>query len=168
MSRAVGALVATLLLLVVVAGSRAVSGAEGKSIAWSGPITISSGGTYTGNWLSTDSTPAVQIATEEPVVIVNSTVSNVGGGVLVDSPYSVPSNVTLDHVTAQGGDGRFYEAENFKSVVIRNCTIDRTSGIKLVTPVASSSVLVTRNRHRNIQPGAGGYPGNFVQLVSVQ
>src|SRR5689334_33147 len=37
---------------------------------YSGPITISEGGTYTGNWRSTsDGTPAVYVATTQPVTI---------------------------------------------------------------------------------------------------
>ncbi len=130
-------------------------------------ITITAGGTYTGDWVSTDTSPAVRIATAEPVVIVDSTVKNVAGGTLIESPYGAQSSVTLVRVSGYGGSGRFYEAENFRSITIRNCTIDRTSGIRLVAPVTGSSVLIARTRHRNIQRGDAS-PGNFVQLVSVQ
>ena len=34
--------------------------------AWSGPITITQGGTYSGNWTSTGSTPAVRVTTSKP------------------------------------------------------------------------------------------------------
>jgi hypothetical protein len=155
------------LLAAVVAGSVAVAGASGKARSFAGPITISSGGTYTGNWLSTDSTPAVVIATAEPVVILNSTVTNTGGGTLVKSLFAVPSNVTLARVSAYGGNGRFYEAEGFKSITIKRSTISRTSGIFLSHDAPGSSVLITRNRHRNIQRGNAN-PGNFVQLAEVQ
>ena len=159
--RAVAGLVGILIFAV---GASSASG----DLSQRGPITITVGGTYSGDWVSTDSAPAVLIATPEPVTIVNSTVMNLAGGPLIDSPHSVPSNVTLSHVSAYGGNGRFYEAENFKSITIRNCSIDKTSGIQLSSPVAGASVLIARNAHRNIQHGPDGYPGNFVQLVSVQ
>ncbi len=44
---------------------------ESRQAAASEPIVISAGGTYTGNWISTSSMPAVLIATSEPVTIVN-------------------------------------------------------------------------------------------------
>jgi hypothetical protein len=121
----------------------------------SGPITITTGGTYTGNWTSTDSTPAVTVTTSQPVTIVNSTVTNLS----VDAPLikvtaGTQANVTLDHVTGRGGPGRFLTAEGFKSITVRNCTLDKTSGIDLRSPVASASVVVTRNRARNMQKGS--------------
>ena len=46
------------------------------NIQWSGPLTITQGGTYSGNWRSTDpNTPAVTVATTAPVVIQNSHVT---------------------------------------------------------------------------------------------
>jgi hypothetical protein len=45
---------------------------ELASLAYSGPITITKGGTYTGNWQSLDpNVPAVTVDTEEPVTIQN-------------------------------------------------------------------------------------------------
>ena len=161
MSRFVAGLVALFMFAVATPSSSGV-------VSPRGPITISVGGTYSGNWLSTDSTPAVLITTADAVRIVNSTVSNLADGPLIEAPHSAATNVTLDHIVATGGNGRFYEAENFKSITIRNCTIVRTSGISLVAPVPRSSVRIVKNRHTNIQHGPGAYPGNFVQLVSVQ
>ena len=121
----------------------------------SGPITITQGGTYSGNWTSTSSTPAVRISTSQPVTITNSTVTNLAGGHLIDVPAATQANVTIDHVTGHGGNGRFVNIEGFKSITIRNCTLDKTGGIYLVSPVAAASVIVTRNRARNIQKGSG-------------
>jgi hypothetical protein len=163
MSRSAAALVATVIL----SSSVAAPGASGVRTVRQPPITITVGGLYTGDWMSTGSTPAVTIATGEPVTIVDSTVTNLDGGTLVETPYSVPTNVTLDHVSAYGGNGRFYEAENFKAITIRNCTIDRTSGIYLASGAAGSSVVITRNKQRNVQRGSVN-PGNFVQLAEIQ
>jgi len=133
----------------------------------SGPVTITAGGTYSGTWASTSSTPAVRISTTEPVVIQNSIITNQSGGPLVVTDWPLAANVTLRKVKAFGGNGRFFEAEGFKSIRIENCTIDKTSGIKLVHGEASSSVVITRNKHRNIQRGDGHF-GNFVQFAAVQ
>ncbi len=50
---------------------------------FTGPITITSGGTYTGNWQRVDpATPVVQIVTTQPVTIVNSRLRGPGDLVL--------------------------------------------------------------------------------------
>jgi hypothetical protein len=109
----------------------------------------------------------VRISTAEPVVIEGSTVTNVSGGPLIVTDWPLAANVTLRRITAFGGNGRFFEAEGFKSIRIVNCAIDETSGIKLVHGATESSVVITRNRHRNIQRGSGHH-GNFVQFAEVQ
>jgi chitodextrinase len=148
------------------------------STTWSGPITITTGGTYSGSWESTSSSvPAVKIATTQPVTITGR-VRNLAGGTLIDAVGAGAVQVTVDHVFAYGGDthqtsGRFFQAYDFKSVTIRNSTIENTRGIELTYGVAGSSVLITRNKHKNIQ----GYidnqrgiveVGNFVQFRVVR
>jgi hypothetical protein len=98
-------------------------------------------------------------------VIENSAVTNLAGGVLIEAQGAV--NVTVRRVRAFGGTGRFFVGENFKSVRIENCTIDRTSGIHLVHGVVGSSVVITKNRHRNVQDQPDGM-GNFIQFAEVQ
>jgi hypothetical protein len=52
------------------------------SIAYQGPVTISQGGTYTGNYRSTDpGTPAVKVTTSEPVTLQGCVISFMGDGV---------------------------------------------------------------------------------------
>src|SRR5271163_2229707 len=49
-------------------------------VVWSDPIVITEGGTYSGNWQSTDAkTPAVTVATTAPVIIENAHVRSLGG-----------------------------------------------------------------------------------------
>jgi chitodextrinase len=146
--------------------STAACSAPPPPSAWTGPITITRGGTYSGSWESTSSAPAIRVTTSEPVTITGR-VRNLAGGDLIEVAFSAQGNVTVDHVFGYGGNGRFLEAENFKSVTVRNCTIDKTSGIKLAVPAAGASVLITRNKHRNIQRGSSSY-GNFVQFAEVQ
>ena len=113
----------------------------------------------------------MRISTTEPVVIQGSTVTNLSGGPLIVTDWPLATNVTLRRVRAFGGNGRFFEAEGFKSIRIANCTIEKTSGIKLASPAAGSSVVITRNKHRNIrrniQLDSGGNFGNFVQVAEV-
>ncbi len=143
-------------------------GADATPAAGNGPIVITQGGTYSGSWESTSSsTPAVQILTTEPVTIVSSTVRNLAGGRLIEIPNGAQANVTIDRVFAFGGSGRFVYAEGFKSITVSNCTIDQTAGIDLRSPVASSSVSVTRNRMRNVQQPSEGELRQFLQLNRV-
>jgi hypothetical protein len=54
---------------------------------------------------------------------------------------------------------------------MQNCTIENTRGVQLQQPIAGSTVLITRNRHHNIQGVANtadGPVGNFVQFRGVQ
>jgi chitinase len=139
----------------------------------SGPITITAGGTYSGIWESTTSAPAVRIATTQPVTIVNSVIRNLAGGPLIDAAAAGAVQVTVDHVVAYGGgtyrtSGRFFQASDFKSIRISNCTIENTLGIELAGGVAGSSVVITRNKHRNIQGNGTDPVGNFVQFRVVQ
>jgi hypothetical protein len=142
-------------------------GAVAASPRPSGPVTITSGGTYSGNWTSVTSEPAVRIVTSEPVTIANATVTNRAGGTLIHVTPGTRANVTLSRVTGYGGRGRFLEAEGFGSVVVENCTITQTGGIYLLSPLAGARVTITRNRARNIQSGPGGAPRQFVQFNNV-
>src|SRR5262245_35650722 len=65
------------LVACVAAACALMLSASGSAVANAadGPITITAGGTYSGNWLSTTATPAVTIATNEPVTIRSSTIT---------------------------------------------------------------------------------------------
>jgi hypothetical protein len=136
----------------------------------SGPITITAGGTYSGKWRSSTLMPAVRISTTEPVVIHDAKITNLSGGPLVVTDWPLAANVTLRRVKAFGGTGRFFEAEGFRSIRIAYCTIEKTGGIKLVGGADSASVVVTRNKQRNVQgPSQGASERRqFVQFAEVQ
>ena len=126
---------------------------------------------YTGSYTGT-----VTIATTSPVTLSNARVTNTTGGVLVDANGAGASQITLDHVVLTGGNsyqtsGRAFRAAGYKSITIRNCTIENTRGIQLDEGAASSTVVITRNRHHNIQGGnfnQGQAVGNFVQFRDIQ
>ena len=130
---------------------------------WSPPITITQGGTYSGSWESTTSAPAVRITTTEPVVIENSRVRNLTGGRLIVSDWPLAVNLTLRGVQGFGGDGYFIELEGHKSFVMENCTLEKTSGVRLNLDAPGSTTRITRNRARNIQTGPG-YLSAFVKF----
>jgi hypothetical protein len=101
------------------------------------------------------------------VRIVDSAVTNQAGGTLIDASYPA-ADVTLDDVAAIGGNGRFLTAAGFRSVDVRNCSIERTRGIELEAPLRGASVVITRNRHHNVQGGDSDPVGNFVQFRVVR
>jgi Ricin-type beta-trefoil lectin domain-like/Bacterial Ig-like domain (group 2) len=70
------------------------------SVQWSGPLTITQGGTYSGNWKSTSpTTPAVTVATTAPVLIQNSYLT--GPSDLIAAPY-YGNNITVKNVIGIG------------------------------------------------------------------
>ncbi len=137
------------------------------STAWTGPITITQGGTYSGSWSASGSTPAVTIATSAPVTIVNSRIRNLDGGDLIQGVNWQVRDLTLERTFLYGGTGRVFDVEGFNRIIVRNCTIENTSGMKLAREVNGATVLVTRNKFRNIQ-GPAGYLSAFFKVAEVQ
>jgi hypothetical protein len=130
---------------------------------WQGPITITQGGTYTGSWSASGSTPAVTISTADPVTIVGSRIRNLDGGDLIKGVNWQIPRLTMERTFLYGGTGRVFDAEGCQQVTVRNCTIDKTSGMKIVTS-AAATILITRNKQRNIQ-GAPGYLSAFFKVA---
>jgi hypothetical protein len=135
-----------------------------------GPIEITSGGTYSGNWNSTDpSTPAVKIRTDQPVILQDSTLS--GPGTLIDlSGVSTGANVTIENVTGTALDpgiagsqrGAFVNARTVASLVVKNCTIIGASfGVQLAggTP---STLEILNNKASNLEDRASDGQGGFL------
>ena len=118
-----------------------------------GPITITQGGTYTGVWVGNGSGPTVRIATSSPVVIENSMVKNTGAASLIDASYP-GAQLTVRRTTLEGAPGSVGKAvygNGFKSVRVENCTINYTWGIRLDAIQAGGTIVVTRNKGRNMQ-----------------
>ena len=159
----VQAVLASILLFGIAAGDTVPTG--GPPLPPSGPITITTGGTYIGHWVSAGSTPAVRIRTTEPVTIKNSFVTNVGDGTLIESEIGLASNVTIEGVHAKGGSGRFFVGEGIKSLVVRNSEILRTGGIYVLKTQPGGVISVTRNKQRDVQGAAG--LRQFLQLNEV-
>lgn len=136
----------------------------------SGPITITAGGTYSGNWNSTDpSTPAVTIATNQPVTIQDSVITS--RGTLIEiSGGAKPANVIIENVTGTALDpevsgkerGAFVASSNVASLVIENCSIIGASfGVNL-SGVSPSTLQILNNSASNLEDRASDGNGGFL------
>jgi PA14 domain len=138
---------------------------------FSSPITITSGGTYSGCWQSTSfNTPAVTVSTTQPVVIQNSGIKATG--------YKVRSSIQNADVTIRrtrftgmnpnvSGQSTEYAVWLLspQNVVVENNHFERTPGVKIHDMFAprSGGVKVRYNTASNIDArrsnGVGGYSG---------
>jgi len=151
----------------------------------SGPIVISSGGTYSGNWNSDDpATPAVTIATGDPVTIEDSFITSRGTLIHILGA-AAGAHVTIENVTATALDpgveglqrGAFVSATNIVALVVRNCTVTGVSFGVYAAGSTVSTLQVLNNLAINLEDrssdGQGGLlaarpdPGHFVILGRV-
>ncbi|NDK55861.1 PA14 domain-containing protein [Pontibacter fetidus] len=144
---------------------------------YSGPLVITKGGTYTGNWESRDSEiPAVDVRTSEPVVIVNSNIR--GAGYLIKS-WGHGVNITVRHTNGYGltptawrdypKSRRFLSIDVFRNVVVENCYMEGTAGIfvgeqYVGNGTTSESIKIRYNKAKNIDGRVQG-DTDLVQFV---
>ncbi len=136
--------------------------------SFSGPITITQGGTYSGNWASNDaSVAAVSIRTTEPVVIENCQVR--GPGNLIASRFSASDgfpnvDVTIRNCVGTGtgsldavrDQSHFFIGVWPRRVVIENNHFASTTGIWVIGDGqvgAAQTLRMTGNRVRNVTGG---------------
>jgi hypothetical protein len=139
---------------------------------WSRPIRITEGGTYTGNWRSTDpSIPAVKVETSQPVTIQNCQIESVTDGIF---SLGVNANLTITNCQGQGLNpnianrqkGFFINVGNFSKVIIERNTAVSFAGIRILnystgTALRGQIVGVRYNSLKNVDGrlsnGQGGY-----------
>jgi hypothetical protein len=145
------------------------------NIQWSGPLTITQGGIYSGNWRSTDpQISAVTIATTEPVVIQNSYIT--GPSDLINDPY-FGNNLTVKNVIGIGvnanvkgqSNGLFVDAQNPALLDVEHCYFENVRFGVYVRGYGGNgdgteTVTIMNNRGRNMvgleSDGNDGYlPG---------
>ena len=166
--RATGLLVVAVALLV--AGFQIRSN-KASAVTFSGPITITVGGTYTGNWQSLDSNvAAVTVATSDPVIIQNSVIQSRGD--LIQGKAKV--NLTVRNTTGYGLNsmvsgretGRFLTTDyGFTNLDVENNYMEQTGGMWVYgyggNFTTANTVRVVGNKAKNIDgrlsDGAGGY-----------
>ena len=161
-------------------------------VDWSGPIVINQGGTYSGNWQSTDAkTPAVTVATTDAVIIENSHIRSVGGLIktsMAGSNLTVRNSlgVALNAAAKGQPNGVFLEVASPARLDVENNYIENAQGGVIVHGYAGNrdgeqTIVIRANRARNmnglLSDGNGGYlPGEganrsqarFIQFDSVQ
>ena len=111
--------------IAVVAATLTVSQAP-ASVVYSGPIVITSGGTYSGNWQSDNpDVAAVTIRTTAPVIIENSNLLGKGNlietaAAHVDLTVRNSRGYGLNPGVAGRVPGRFLDGESFDNIRIEN------------------------------------------------
>ncbi|WP_415831286.1 hypothetical protein, partial [Deinococcus frigens] len=147
-----------------------------------GPLVITKGGIYSGEYLSNDpAVAAIKIKTTEPVILENCTLR--GRGHLIDASWT-SANLTVRNCKGYGLNpndpsrypGRFLQAEGIVSLLIENNFMEKTSGIYINgwqgnkgLPV---TVVIRNNLARNIEgrysDGNGGFQDKFYRVQFVQ
>ncbi len=111
--------------------------AQAPNITYSSPLVITQGGTYSGNYRSTNSSvPVITIQTTQPVIIENCVLA--GAGDIIDAKNG-GSSITVRNNKAYGltqsadgvRHGRFVEVNSAKSVVIEHNYLEQTTGIAI-------------------------------------
>ena len=111
--------------------------AQAPNVTYSGPLVITTGGTYTGNYRSNDeSVPAISIQTTQPVIIDNCIIAAVGD--LVDASNGGATLTVrnsrayaLPQTSSNVRHGRFVEAVSARSLTIEHNYFEHTTGIDI-------------------------------------
>lgn len=149
--------------------------ATAPAVVYSAPLIITAGGTYSGNWATSDANvPAVDVRTTEPVLIQNCNLKGPGNLVNVRSQgasVTVRNCKGLGTVPTVAGQyqGRFFYAAQAKNVIIERNTFENTGGIMIAGDgQAAETINVRFNRSRNINgraaDGVGGYSSTISRL----
>jgi NPCBM/NEW2 domain len=141
------------------------------TLVYEGPLLITKGGVYSGNWESLDaSKPAVDVKTSEPVIIENSNIRSKGH--LINAT-SGDARVTVRNTRGIGLNpnvngkfpGRFVQGYRVRNLIVEHNAFESTSGIYIDqwtgTPGSGDSIKVRYNSAKNIDGrfsnGAGGW-----------
>jgi hypothetical protein len=148
-------------------------------------IQITSGGTYSGNWSSTDpKVPAVTILTNDPVVLRNATITGRGDLIIVYGSHG-GANVAIDNVTgialdpgvAGEGRGKFLGAEGISRLSVTHCTMRGVGFGVYIAASTLASLQIRDNVANDLEDrksnGHGGFLlnqrvlGHLIQLNNV-
>lgn len=159
------------------AGQSAAPAAQGN-------LVITTGGTYSGNWSSNDpATPAVYVNTDQPVTILNSTVSGRGDLIVVNGNFGAHvsvqnvSGTALDPGVAGAQRGSFVRATKAASLQVTHCTMTGVSyGVQVLYSAMQTLTLsynVASQLEDRASDGQGGFLtqrpslGHFIMLNQV-
>ncbi|WP_157807317.1 Ig-like domain-containing protein [Hymenobacter chitinivorans] len=149
---------------------------QAPNVTYSGPLTITQGGTYTGNFKSTDSrVPCIKINTTQPVIIENCILAGAGDLILANTGGH---NLTVRNNRGYGlqqsidneRHGRFIEVNGARSLTIENNYFEHTTGIAVYQwsgdGSAAQTLKVRRNMAKNIDGRYRNGGGTFANFMS--
>ncbi len=151
--------------------------AQAPNVAYSGPLVITQGGTYTGNYRSTDSNvPAITIQTTQPVIIENCVLA--GAGDLIDAKNGGSSLIVRNNKgygLTQSADntrhGRFIEVNSGKSVVIEYNYFEQTTGIDIYqwggNGTTAQTLTIRYNSAKNLDGRYRNGGGTYCNFLGV-
>ncbi|GGF01626.1 T9SS type A sorting domain-containing protein [Hymenobacter cavernae] len=154
--------------------------AQAPELAYSGPITISRGGTYTGNYRSLDSgTPCIRIVTTEPVVLLNCTLAGAGDLIVTGGGADLTVRNCSGYGLTPSQDnrprGRFVDAWQAKQLVLEHNYLEQTTGILANrwsgNGSAQQTITIRYNKGLNCDGryrNGGKEHRSFIQLNTVQ
>ncbi|WP_073111526.1 Ig-like domain-containing protein [Hymenobacter daecheongensis] len=167
------------ILLLLFPGLSRAQG-QAPNVTYQGPITITKGGTYSGNYRSTNSdVPVIKLETTEPVIIENCILA--GAGDLIDAKNG-GSNLIIRNNRGYGltqskdntRHGVFVEVNSGKSVVIEHNYFEHTIGILIYlwggNGTAQQTLTIRYNQAKNIDGryrNGGGTFANFLGMNGV-
>lgn len=140
-------------------------------IVWSGPLTITTGGTYSGNYLSTDpAVPAITVSTSQAVTIAAGT-QVAGPGNLIQAYGGV--NITITGVggfgTGASNNGAFADIVSASggTVTVTDNYFSNCWGIRVqgLAQADSATVTVSGNFGFNIFGNIAQGAGHFIQIA---
>jgi len=140
------------------------------SAGTSGPLAITSGGLYSGKWVSEDpNVPVLSVETDEPVTIQNSVISGRGTLIRIGSKSS-GARVTVQNVTATGIDpevagvqrGAFVVASQFDSLIVKNCSMYGVSSGVMAVGASPSVLQILNNRAISLDDRASDGTGGLL------
>ncbi|GAA4380811.1 hypothetical protein GCM10023186_19690 [Hymenobacter koreensis] len=155
------------------------------NVTFQGPITITQGGTYSGNYRSNDTNvPAIRIATTQPVIIQNSIIASAGdlisGGSGADLTVRNTQGYGLTPTVDNRHRGRFIAMNDGRRLTAEYNYMEHTCGIVVYRWTgdgsANQTVTVRYNKAKNIdgrfRNQIGGtaqeYNGSFIGFNTVQ
>jgi hypothetical protein len=149
-------------------------------------IKITTGGTYSGAWSSSDpNVAAVTILTDEPVVIENATVTGKGDLISIYGSSRIGAHVAVKNVTGTALDpgvagtrrGLFVGGQSIATLSVTQCTMRGVSfGVYVVSSVVKDLKIrdnVANNMEDRLSDGNGGFShesrvnGHFIFLNGV-
>jgi len=136
-----------------------------SGVTYDGPLVITKGGTYSGNWESQNpNVPAIRVQTSDPVIIENSNIR--GRGDLISG---FANRLTVRNVNGYGLNpnivgqtvGKFVNAEEFINIRIENSYAENTIGVYFRSykgnPSNGDTITILKNKFKNINglPSSG-------------